>query len=251
MARQPIGRGLLHLQTDLTDTVAEAEFNRWCDEVHHREVLHVDGFLSLRRFEVVPGYRYADPNGAKILTLYQLVAPDAVDSPAHQEHGRTSQPVPPQILRSLTYLRSVYGQCFPESGSLTPAGVDATLQQEIGTALLHVMMDVEPAWELEFNAWYDEEHLPSLVAVPGFLSARRFSEVHWTPRDAASVDDAAGRHQYLAVYELEDPSAVDSAEYARACEMTPWTEKLAPHLTFHSQVYRQVFPGHGPLLPEH
>jgi hypothetical protein len=130
--------------------------------------------------------------------------------------------------------------------------VDAALQQEIGTALLHVMMDIEPAWEMDFNAWYNEEHLPSLVAVPGFLSARRFSEVHWTPTDGgatSAVADPAGRHQYLAVYEIEDPSVLDSAEYARACEMTPWTEKLAPHLTFHSQIYRQVFPAVGALLP--
>jgi hypothetical protein len=240
--RQPIGQGLLHLQTNLADPRVEPDFTRWCNEIHHAAVLHVDGFLSLRRYERVPGYRYADPDGYRFLTVYQLATPEAVDSPAHQEHGRTAEPIPEHVAAVLTYLRTVYGQCFPEAGSLTPSGVEPHPEQRIGTAVLHVMMDVEPAWELEFNAWYNDEHLVSLLAVPGFLSARRFADVAWP---AAGPEAAGGRHQYLAMYELEDVSVVDSPAYAQACEMTPWTEKVAPHLAFHSQIYRQVFPPDG------
>ena len=29
------------------------------------------------------------------------------------------------------------------------------------------MMDVEPAWDDELNAWYADEHLPRLLEVPG------------------------------------------------------------------------------------
>ncbi len=144
----------------------------------------------------------------------------------------------------LTYRRTIYRQRSPEVGSLTPTGVDRSLDQPVGTAVLHVMMDIEPAWELEFNAWYDEEHLLRLLAVPGFVSVRRFHDEQWP---AAGVVAAGGRHQYLALYEIEDAGVVETEPYARACEMTPWTEKLAPHLAFHSQIYRQVFPAVGAL----
>lgn len=41
--------------------------------------------------------------------------------------------------------------------------------------------------EDDFNRWYDEVHVPEVLEVPGFVSARRFR----------SGDD------YLAIYELE------------------------------------------------
>jgi hypothetical protein len=240
--RQPIGQGLLHLQSDLSDPAVEPDFTRWCNEIHHATVLRLDGFLSLRRYERVPGYRFAAPDGARFLTVYQLATPDAVDSEAHLEHLRAGTHLPEHVAAVLTFLRTIYGQCFPEVGSLTPSGVAPALQQDVGTAVLHVMMDVDPAWELEFNAWYNEEHLVRLLGVPGFMSARRFVDARWP---AADPQAAGGRHQYLAMYELEDTAVVETPAYARACELTSWTEKLAPHLRFHSQIYRQVFPAVG------
>ena len=245
MPRQPIGQGLLHLQSDLADPSVEPDFTRWCNDIHHRSLLRdVDGFLSLRRFERVPGYRFGAPDGSRFLTVYQLEGPDAVDSEGHREHTRTFEPLPAHVAAVLTYRRTIYRQRTPEAGSLTPTGVDPSLDQAVGTAVLHVMMDIEPAWELEFNAWYDEEHLDRLLAVPGFISVRRFVDAQWP---AGGVEAADGRHQYLAMDEIEDAGVVDTEPYARACEMTPWTEKLAPHLAFHSQIYRQVFPAAGAL----
>lgn len=67
-----------------------------------------------------------------------------------------------------------------------------------------------PGREAEFNRWYDEQHVPDLLAVPGFLSAQRF---HLT--------DAAGEGNpgwsYLALYEIEsdDPDALMAEVRAR------------------------------------
>lgn len=47
-----------------------------------------------------------------------------------------------------------------------------------------------PAREQEYNTWYDEVHLPELVELEGFVSARRLRPV-----------DADG--SYLALYEIE------------------------------------------------
>ena len=51
---------------------------------------------------------------------------------------------------------------------------------------------VSPERDGEFNDWYDRTHLPELLAVPGFVSARRYRRVG---------DD--GAPEYLAVYEIE------------------------------------------------
>ena len=46
--------------------------------------------------------------------------------------------------------------------------------QHIGGTVLVVMMDVDPAHEDEFNRWYNDEHLPERLEIPGYVSARRF-----------------------------------------------------------------------------
>jgi hypothetical protein len=64
----------------------------------------------------------------------------------------------------------------------------------------------------EYNAWYDEEHLPRLVTVPGVLRARRYTAVEGHPR-------------YLTAYALTDKDAFSSPEGLKA-RKTPWTEKM-------------------------
>ena len=46
--------------------------------------------------------------------------------------------------------------------------------QHIGGTILVVMMEVDPAHEDDFNRWYDDEHLPERLELPGYISARRF-----------------------------------------------------------------------------
>ncbi len=46
--------------------------------------------------------------------------------------------------------------------------------QHIGNTINLVMMDVEEGHEAEFDRWYNEEHLPERMEIPGYSSARRF-----------------------------------------------------------------------------
>ena len=50
-----------------------------------------------------------------------------------------------------------------------------------------------PEREDEYNDWYDNIHVPDILATPGFVRARRF--VHKELRD--------GRGKYMAMYEIE------------------------------------------------
>ncbi|MBB4615040.1 DUF4286 family protein [Novosphingobium taihuense] len=43
----------------------------------------------------------------------------------------------------------------------------------------------------DFNTWYDQQHLPDVCAIPGFISAERF------------VCAGEGPHKYMAIYEIE------------------------------------------------
>jgi hypothetical protein len=81
--------------------------------------------------------------------------------------------------------------------------------------LLLTMTEPPAAMDEEFNAWYDDEHLPERLAIPGFRSARR-----WV------AEVAPGEGKYLATYELDSPQVLGSAEYLTRFEgATPWTRR--------------------------
>jgi hypothetical protein len=81
--------------------------------------------------------------------------------------------------------------------------------------LLLTMTEPPATMEEEFNAWYDDEHLPERLAISGFRSARR-----WV------ADVAPGEGKYLATYELDSPQVLTSPEYlARFEGATPWTRR--------------------------
>ena len=74
--------------------------------------------------------------------------------------------------------------------------------------LLFSQMHPPPALEDEFNAWYDEEHVPLRLAIDGFEDALRY-RVH---PDEPHQDEVPG---YAAAYRLRDVSVLESADYRR------------------------------------
>jgi hypothetical protein len=52
--------------------------------------------------------------------------------------------------------------------------------------------------EDEYNRWYTETHIPEMLAVPGFVSARRY-RVH----ENGTLPADPSRHTYLAIYEID------------------------------------------------
>jgi len=82
--------------------------------------------------------------------------------------------------------------------------------------LLAVWTDIAPEAEREFNEWYDSEHIPQLLGVPGFLSGRRYQAVEGEPK-------------YLALYDLSDAEVLKSDAFRQVREMpTEWTKKMLP-----------------------
>ena len=85
-------------------------------------------------------------------------------------------------------------------------------------ALLGVWMDPEPEREDDLNRWYAEEHLPDRLEMPGWLRGRRYVSLE-------------GEHKYVALYDLEDLSALTSEKYrASQASSTPWTRRVVDNL---------------------
>ena len=95
--------------------------------------------------------------------------------------------------------------------------------------LLLTLTQPPPAMEEEFNAWYDEEHLPERLAIAGFRSARR-----WVCEGT-----------YLATYELDSLRVLSSREYLSFYRNpSPWSRRcLGACLVFKRWACEQLEPG--------
>lgn len=77
----------------------------------------------------------------------------------------------------------------------------------------HVFMvqtECVPGQEKVFNEWYDQVHVPDVLAVPGFVRAQRFETV-------GGLRGEMPDRRFLAIYEFEaDDPAVAMAELRTA-----------------------------------
>jgi hypothetical protein len=96
--------------------------------------------------------------------------------------------------------------------------------------ILVTTVDIKPATEDGFNRWYNEKHLPEILACPGFISGRRFECVNGEPR-------------YIAIYELESEDALTSPEMER---IRGWGDQFPNVKNFHERIYRQIHTAEAP-----
>lgn len=196
----PTAQGLLAVWTDIAPE-AEREFNEWYNTEHIPQLLGVPGFLSGRRYQAVEG----EP---KYLALYELTGPEVLKSDAFRQVRESptewSKKMIP-LFRNTAI--GAYRQLFSCNNYPLPSESEFVL-----TVRLNIPADKET----EFNQWYNIDHLPALVSVPGVYGARRYQAVE-------------GDSKYLAVYEMNDAGIPKSAAWDKA-RNTDWTLKMRPLL---------------------
>lgn len=80
--------------------------------------------------------------------------------------------------------------------------------------LLCIWTDIDPEHDLDFNRWYDREHMQERVAIAGFQSARRFAAIGDCPRP------------YLALYYTASLEVFRSQPYLNAfSNQTAWSRE--------------------------
>ena len=100
-----------------------------------------------------------------------------------------------------------------------------------GRGIFLVYVDIDAKDDQEFNEWYNTEHLPELLAVPGILAAARYEAVKGGPK-------------YLACYELVNVEVLHTPAFTNR-PRTPWGQRVSPsvigsHLT--RIVGEQIYP---------
>src|SRR5881296_1803162 len=107
-----------------------------------------------------------------------------------------------------------------------------------GRGIFLVYVDIDTQHDKEFNEWYNTEHLPELLAVPGILTAARYQAVKGGPK-------------YLACYELENVAVMQTPAFTNR-PRTPWGERVSPSVigtNLTRIVGEQIYP-EGIEMPE-
>jgi hypothetical protein len=70
-----------------------------------------------------------------------------------------------------------------------------------------------PEREAAWNAWYDDVHVPNMLAVQGIHSVTRYARLGATS-------------SYLAVYEIDSPEVFDQESYQRVRGWGEWADSI-------------------------
>ncbi|MEM7406403.1 MAG: hypothetical protein AAF458_13980 [Pseudomonadota bacterium] len=200
--------GLLAVAFDFADAHAD-EFHDWYDLEHLPERESVPGFGRCERW-------LGATAPSQALATYDLDTVGVLDGDAYRAiAGANLSPWSKRVTGMCTRLLRFEGEQLNPGVFGAPEGAGA---------LLLNAMNIESDREADFNAWYDEEHLPALAAVPGVLAARRYRG-----------ERPGNTHRYVAVYHLASPDLPTTTAWKQAID-TPWSARMRPHFRDHFRV---------------
>jgi hypothetical protein len=168
----------LKLCETFCDPAREDEFNEWCDRIEVPEMLATPGFVRARRYV----QREQRDGRGKYMTLYD-VETDDIEVTMRRRQARAAAKPPADLVFPL-WRDVLFRETF-ERGDAAAAGRAEWLNL--------VEQNCDPRREAEYHDWYNNMHIPDILATPGFVSARRYEIKEF--RD--------GRGKYLAVYQVD------------------------------------------------
>jgi hypothetical protein len=105
--------------------------------------------------------------------------------------------------------------------------------------ILAVQTEAKPGQEAEFNAWYNDVHVPEILSTPGFETCRRYRILRSPMAPAGHEEEWA---KYLAIYEISGSDLVFAHSELlgrfQTGELTAG-DHVAPH-PYRSQLFEQI-----------
>jgi hypothetical protein len=109
-------------------------------------------------------------------------------------------------------------------------------------AILLIEKNVDPAREEEFNRWYTQDHMPSLLSCPGFVRGRRYESSPIYYPASLAVDPRRTGRKYVQLYELDSIEALNTPEYQDIAFTNPtgWTRRMRSENVM-SDIIRDIY----------
>lgn len=217
-------RGLLFSQMAPPEGWGD-DFEDWYETEHIPVRMDVSGFSH--------ALRYRTEGDPWHLAAYFLDDMAALETPVYRSLKSDPSERTARMLGNVTgftrYITDELSDTAPEGTASALTGTDHTL--------FVVAFDVPDEDRAEFDGWYEEEHVPLLMKVPGWLRVRRFLV-------RPGFDGPAWTH--LALHEIASPDVLDAPE-REAARDTPRRAALAsrPWFTSGRWVYEPISIAHS------
>jgi hypothetical protein len=230
-------RGLLLAKMDPPGE-NEKRWNDYYNRVHVADRLAIPGFLSARRFTIVDGIpkQYAIPGDARYLAIYDVDTLSVLKGEGYRrvwekDHAKPPDSFEAQIFKLPRFARGIYQEIFPCSDEYTTPD---------NKFVLLVGHEIPRGKKKEFDAWYNTEHIPTLLEVPGVLAIRRFLMAE---RDYPPMVARGGvLSTYLTIWDVADKAAFETAAFRKAAA-SPWSQWVRGWYTRRiCALYQRVYP---------
>jgi len=176
----------------------EAELSTWQIEEHEPAAAQAAGIVKLRRYR-------CDDAPLRFLDWYDTAG---IEVEAGADFTALTAAATPLAQR----IAAARGQNYERMNFALMRDVGRVAEPD--TPWLYIVhTDIPDDIVGEYNEWYDKEHLPRLVTVPGVVRARRYTAV------------GPDGPRYLTAYELTDRDAFESPAGLQA-RKTPWTARM-------------------------
>jgi hypothetical protein len=203
----------------------EADFEDWYENEHIPVRMAIPGFSH--------ALRYRTDGDPWHLAAYFLDDMAALETPEYKALKSDPSERTARMLGNVTgFTRYITDQISDTAPAGTPSDLTGT-----DHTLFVVAFDVPEAERADFDGWYEEEHVPLLMKVPGWLRVRRYLV-------RPGFDGPSWSH--LALHELASPEVLDAPE-REAARNTPRRDELAsrPWFTSGRWVYRPLSIAHS------
>lgn len=167
----------------------EEEFNHWYDTEHVPARLALDGFTSAARYRATSG----EP--PEYVAVYEVESTDVFQREDYLALRKDPSPTTERMLAAVTGFTRFTCAEVSDVGESTPESY-----------LYALGFPVPDDRVAAYDEWYDEEHVPLLMEVPGWQRIRRF----------IVEDGVGGPWTHMTLHYLESPAVLDSPGRARA-----------------------------------
>jgi len=183
------------------DPQNEGEFNRWYNEEHEPLLQKVPGVIATFK-----GKNLGE-KGQKYFFLYVHKNLDVQKSDIYREASAT------KLAKGVRpFLKNFDGRNYEV---IVPGTLSLNIKK--GNIIRTVEVNVASKQEPDFNDWYNKEHIPTLLKVPGVMAIWR------------AVNLGEKGQKYLTVYFQENMGVQQREDYKKASQ-TEWLKRLLPFL---------------------
>lgn len=202
--------------------VSEEEFTDWYDNEHVPLRVDIPAFVNWTRWKAQDG---AKPTWA---ASYDLTSYEDTQKPPYTTLAETRSEREKRIFKEIGVLeRRTYELLDTPVPPPAPSFDEKKRSRYIG----FVSIDVKPGGEEVLDKWYDEEHIPMLSRVPGWVRSRRFILKDWSRSGVEGQANQKPAPKYLAVHEWDSLETALSPE-VRASFNTPLKAELDAVVVF-------------------